>query len=426
MTAAGCGVDRRLAPTPLGADGVPLPARPAWREAVARAADPERAARRVWDGAERTPLTGRRRRVAGVDLVEASFLTWAPGPAEVLVHVNSLTDNVRRAFEPWLARSASGTPLRSVDVLLPADGTYSYRLVAAVAIARDAGHTRSGWSWVHRHGRPDPRNPERIVDPLGSWSSIWRGPRAPRPLDARRRAEPAWEAFACRTPDGTSRTVHGRRGAGRGPVVVLFDGEQWRTDGVAGWLGTPGVAHLDVVLVDAMSRERRWEDLTSPAWGAQVRAILDAVGRRWSRPVRREDVVLAGQSLGGLAAAELAVGPDRVADRAVCQSGSYWWDPAGGGRGEGPGLLVRELRAGRDARGSRLVVQVGADEADMVGLSRELSAAARAAGAHVDHVEYRGGHDYAWWAPALVAGLATLGPGLTAAASRRRRSESTR
>lgn len=58
---------------------------------------------------------------------------------------------------------------------------------------------------------------------------------------------------------------------------------------------------------------------------------------------------------------------------------------------------------------ARLAVQVGTDEGDMVRQARWFTAAARAAGHVVHYREYRGGHDYAWWYPALADGLTALG-----------------
>ena len=46
----------------------------------------------------------------------------------------------------------------------------------------------------------------------------------------------------------------------------------------------------------------------------------------------------------------------------------------------------------------------------MVGHARAFTDAATTAGHRVSHREYRGGHDHAWWLPALADGLATLPP----------------
>ena len=394
---------RRLSATPLDVTRAPFEASPAWREQVL---DPA-AAQRFWDETTQLPLLGERQWINGVDMVEVSFLAWVDPDAETLVHVNSLTDNMRRSFEPWLMRPVVGSPLRALDLWLPVDGCYSYRIVTTEHIPRDIGHTREGWRWVHEQGRPDPRNPERIVDPLGRFSSVWRGPDSPTPTCCDDVAE--WQHVMVDCPDQVSRPISIRRGSGDGsmPLLVLFDGEQWRSTGVADRLGTPVLAALDVVLIDAMSFEARWRDLTSPRWADQVRAILARVasilGRSTEDPAR---VILAGQSLGGLAAARLALGPDRVADRAVCQSGSYWWRDGAKDPGR-PGRIIEEL-AGAEAGGSHLVVQVGIDEEEMVERSREFTAAARDAGAQVCHQEWRGGHDYAWWRDGLVVAVTAL------------------
>lgn len=95
-----------------------------------------------------------------------------------------------------------------------------------------------------------------------------------------------------------------------------------------------------------------------------------------------------------------------VAGRAVVQSGSFWFRRGGERDFDSPGDLTRSLVAGGAAR---LAVQVGTDEGDMVPQARWFTAAARAAGHVVHYREYRGGHDYAWWYPALADGLTALG-----------------
>ncbi|GAB94954.1 enterochelin esterase family protein [Kineosphaera limosa] len=60
------------------------------------------------------------------------------------------------------------------------------------------------------------------------------------------------------------------------------------------------------------------------------------------------------------------------------------------------------------ARPGRIVVQVGTDERDQAAHGRAWRDAARAAGLLVDYREFRGGHDYAWWAHGLLHGLDLL------------------
>lgn len=394
--------ERRLPPTPLAGTGGPHPAEPAWRRRVNTPAEAER----FWDEAGELPLLGARRVSDGVELVEVSFLARPGRETKVLVHLNSLTDNIRQDFTPWLMSPVADTGLYALDLWLPSDGCYSYRIVTADRIPRNIGHTREGWRWVHEQGQPDPRGAERIVNPLGHLSSVWRGPAAWSPEDTGPRQERQEIVVDC--PGGISRPVsilRGSAGAAK-PVLVLFDGEQWRGTGIVDRLGAPGIAELDVVLIDSMSLEARMRDLPSAQWRDQVQVILDRVGEFLGRAVGPGQVILGGQSLGGLAAAQLSLGPNRLADRAVCQSGSYWWrdgakDPARAGR-------ILEDLAGIDAKGSQLVVQVGIDEAEMVDRSREFTAAARAAGAQVWHHEWRGGHDYAWWRDGLVSAVGTL------------------
>lgn len=123
-------------------------------------------------------------------------------------------------------------------------------------------------------------------------------------------------------------------------------------------------------------------------------------------------VVVTGQSYGGLAAAALAVTRPDLVGGAVAQSGSFWFragqEPSGPRELTEAGDLIRWLRKRSTNRSSRIAVQVGSEEGDMVTQARWFTEAARGTGHRVHHREHRGGHDYAWWFPALDEGLAAL------------------
>lgn len=381
-----------LVPTPLGPDGAPLAARPRWWRELDAAA-----VLAWWAGEVTTPVVGERHRVGGVDLVEVTFVVAEPDDGvECMVHLNGLTDAHREHLDPALLRPVPGTPLRALHLLLPADGTYGYRIVRGSPLDRAAGRTRPGWKAVHEAGRPDPRNPELLPHALGEVSSVWSGPAA--------RLTPGWGV-----PDdlpemvvGPSRRVWARPGDGR--WLVLHDGAHWRRLGVGPALRQAGLGAPGLVLVDAGDAEQRAADLPDPHRAAEVtaeavRGVEDALGLS----VAGGRVVIAGQSFGGLAAASTVVLRPDVTRLAVAQSASFWWDGDGG-----PGRLER-LLTGADLCGRVLVVQAGTDEPEMFADATRFAASARAAGAEVDIEQWRGGHDYAWWRHGLVEGLRHLG-----------------
>ena len=135
----------QLLPTPLAATGAPHAAAPGW---LARAIEetPGRALReRLGD----SPVTGGRRVIDGVAMVEVTFVAHEPAGREVLVHVNSLTDAIRTALDPAVMIPVGSSGAQTLSWWLPADGCYSYRYWRADQVPRDAGATREDWFQVH-------------------------------------------------------------------------------------------------------------------------------------------------------------------------------------------------------------------------------------------------------------------------------------
>ncbi|WP_116115907.1 enterochelin esterase domain-containing protein [Austwickia chelonae] len=352
----------------------------------------------------------------------------------VMLHLNGLTDRHRARAD--LAFLDEG----QLTYLLPADGTWSYRFVAAADMPHgdlpaDVGATRPGWLAVHAAGRPDPANPESIPDFRGGYrSSVHTGPAAcihPAWADTDTGgrlvieltfpvglppAGPAVGSTDLRTPYGDNmRTCYLSPAAGPdAPVLIVLDGRMWY------WLGLPvaldrrGGRRPHLLMVDSGSLDQRAADLPHPERvGAVVAAALAATAPLIGvhDPSR---TLVCGQSFGGLAAAGLLVHRSDLVSAAVAQSGSFWFAPGREPRRDDPtpGVLLEEVRAlaeaGETLPGRRLVVQVGTDEDDMVLLSRACRDTLRFAGVDVTHREYRGGHDYAWWRHGLLHALDEL------------------
>lgn len=159
-------------------------------------------------------------------------------------------------------------------------------------------------------------------------------------------------------------------------------------------------------------REERGRDLPDPARCAELvegalRAARSAVGAEWTAV----DVILAGQSFGGLAAAETVLRRPDLAAVGIAQSGSFWFG-ADGARGTGRGRLLRwvEEIAARSPEQltGRLLVQVGAEEGGMLDGSAQLVESLRPTPVVLAHEVRQGGHDYAWWRHGLSAALDLL------------------
>ena len=456
---------RQLVPTPVTQDGGPLRTTPAWWPPAPDDTDLAAVA------ASGTPVLGDTYVVDGVDMVEATFL-WRDdqqhgASPSVLIHLNTLTDNHRTHIAPALAARVPGTSWWALHVLLPQDALLGYRtVVTRDPLPDDAGARRECWRRVHAQGRPDPFNPDRLHDGFGLVSSMWQGPRAvlhpdwmtvsetlAGPIPIRSRGEHGYgirfdlEDEALRgfdAPGDAGRRVtlwcgdrvpgsSGRR-CERG-LLILLDGNIWRGNDAVDHLA-PRSCHWDLLLIDSGSLAMRTRDLADPrrsrdllrsclqaarravcGQGRMIAASSEDGGDCMWRPDR---IVVAGQSLGGVAAADLVLHHPELAARAIVQSGSFWLGSER--RGEGEGELVSWLRHRSEARGlqrpkksrpsqggdgleARLVVQCGVHEGGLRQGARAVSELLAAEGALLEYREERGGHDYALWRHGLSWGL---------------------
>ena len=460
---------RQLVPTPVAQDGGPLRTTPAWWPHAPSDAGLAAVA------ASGTPVLGDSHVVNGVEMVEATFL-WRDdqqhgASPSVLIHLNTLTDNHRTHIAPAIAARVPGTGWWALHVLLPQDALLGYRtVVTRDPLPDDAGAQRESWKRVHALGRPDPFNSDSLHDGFGLVSSMWQGPKAllhpdwrissdaptdrapicPRgerdgydirfdledaalrdfdePHDPRRRVT-LWRG--CRVPESSG----GRCERG---LLVLLDGNIWRGNDAVDHLA-PRSSRWDLLLIDSGGLAMRSRDLSDPRRSRELlrrclQAARRATGDRDSATDSPSDgggeylwppqrIVVAGQSLGGVAAADFVLHRPELATRAVVQSGSFWLGSDHRGEGEGDVLtwLRRRAETRRTSAGSweqedldvrnggslkaRMVVQCGVHESGLQRAARTAAALLKAEGTLVEYWEERGGHDYAWWRHGLSWGL---------------------
>lgn len=404
------------AATPAGGEGAPLRVdRPSWWPS----APDEATLEQIVQAAGGTPVTGAEVTVDGRALVETTFL-WEDTDStgrEAMVHLTSLTDRHREDVSGAILAPVPGTRWHALTYLLDPAAILSYTLVVRPVIARDAGATRPGWIAVHEDGRPDPRC-EASLASLRGGASLWTGPRA--------RTHPEWSAPRPEGPAGWARHLDvgdaERRlilatGSERDPqhpaprLLVLLDGEVWRAHDALRHLGGRA-GELDVLLIDSLGRERRARDLPDPErsadlFGNALHAARSAVGAAWPAA----DVIVAGQSFGGLAAAEIVLRRPDLAARGIAQSGSYWFgsdEAPGTGRGDLLRWLEGVVERSPAQLTGRLLVQVGAEEGSMLEGSAELVEILRPTEVVLAHEIWQGGHDYAWWRHGLSMALDRL------------------
>jgi enterochelin esterase-like enzyme len=135
-------------------------------------------------------------------------------------------------------------------------------------------------------------------------------------------------------------------------------------------------------------------------------------------------VLVAGQSYGGLAAAFCALERPDVFSGAICQSGSFWWKPDPRNE-EGPGPIagdapaygwLPERAANVEWAETRFYLDAGRlenrhfDDAapSLLQSVRHMRDVLRARGFAVTYREFAGGHDAIWWRSTLADGLVAL------------------
>lgn len=367
---------------------------------------------RRWVEAEGTPLVDPVPSRPDRCVVTFAWLDEGDGPApdEVVLVANKLTD-LNDPVDSRLHRLDGEPAGWAAAYEVPSDWRCSYLYALA------PGGTRR-----------DPRNPRRIAS---KWEvgdlSLAEMPDAPPAGDWERRpgvAAGVVESFRHRSEAlGNERTVWvARTGAGLDRpaerVLVLFDGEVWAQvlpilpllDNLAHDGAIPPTL---VVMIDSLGPARREAELTCNP--DLLDLVLEVTGRAADRagtPLRPGTTVVAGQSLGGLAAGWATLVRPDVFGGALCQSPSLWWpNRAGAEEWLTRAYLAAPERPSSDgAPARRLALQVGTDEWVLLDPMRRLRAALdqRSDCTVVDDWEFRGGHDHACWQAGIARGLVPL------------------
>ncbi|HTW54923.1 MAG TPA: alpha/beta hydrolase-fold protein [Thermoplasmata archaeon] len=212
-----------------------------------------------------------------------------------------------------------------------------------------------------------------------------------------------------------------RPGGRRGPrnLVVAFDGPAYRSavpvpSIVRRLTRTGRIGPTVVVLVGNAVHARDTELAHNPRF---VRFLVDEL-LPWLRTrhgieAPAERTVVAGSSLGGLAAAHAALeAPDRFGN-VLAQSGAFLWSRS---KGTAPLPTLLEEYARSPRRPIRFYLDAGQLERVVFpGLSKSLLDGVRdfrhvllRRGYTVGYSEFAGGHDYACWAAAFGDGLRFL------------------
>jgi enterochelin esterase-like enzyme len=285
--------------------------------------------------------------------------------------------------------------------------------------------------------RTDPLNPRRLVLPAHpddpelteTIHSLVELPGAPPEPWSRANGSPAFVEHAHRL---RSRVLHNERSVwvelptsyepSRRPynLLVVFDGPIYRSTIpsptiVGNLVGAGRIGPTVLVLVTTASGARESELGNNPKFAEFLaRELLPWLRREYGLSVPARRTVLAGSSLGGLAAAYAALRyPDRFGN-VLAQSGAFAFPfpRADRSRATLAGEFARSRR-----RPVRFYLEAGnlewtgvppGGDTSLLGSVRTMRDVLIARGYSVDYTEFDGGHDYACWRETFPRGVLSL------------------
>lgn len=249
-------------------------------------------------------------------------------------------------------------------------------------------------------------------------------PKAPsQPLLAVRRATPAGDLVEVKVKSkslGNERRVLVYTPPGFGPsgprypLVVMFDAEAALSN-----LGIPlaldeliATRQIPPSVVLLVGNKDRWKDLSANAVFADFVALelVPWARRSYHTTSDPRRTVVAGISLGGLAAAFAALRHPAVYGNVLTQSGAYWWGPDEDVEGD---VLPREY-ARHPTLPLRFWMEAGTFEKattnvnHLLGANRHMRNVLIARDYEVTYREFAGGHDYFNWRGTIGDGLVAL------------------
>lgn len=313
------------------------------------------------------------------------------------------------------------------------DARFTYRLapVTSWLISVNPESSRFDLDKVRAFAAFDPLNPRRF--PPGAAEEEWyvlslvELPGAPpQPWRERR---PGVTQGRVKQGHIESRLLQGRRlvevyrpaveGKGDLPLLVVSDGwsysELISLPAILDNLIAAGeIPPLVAVMVNPPDPEMRDTDLACNAAYSSFLAeeLIPWVRERYPVTLDPSRTVIAGASLGGLAAACAAVEHPGLFGNVLSQSGSFWWKPEADAEPE----ELRRRIAKEPRRPVRFYLDVGLmevgptrdDGPSLLEANRRLRDALRAKGYPVEYVEFSGGHSYANWQATLPDALRAM------------------
>lgn len=382
---------------------------------IAEAVSPEELNARIVEVvSEGTPIIESVARADGtVDESEriATFLYHNEQAEQVLMFINRLTDE--KNLDRSLMSRIEGTGWWQLSMQMKTTWRASYNFLPALPGERPAWLGDDDQVRLRAAldaGEGDPLNPETVCNRIGRCMGVVQLEDAPvqefllTQAEIDELPEPEW----MQTPDG-HRYVLGRVGepGPDSPLFVQFDGEMWFSQGMEQTLNRAHEAGripaMHVFFLHSGGRENRWKELNgdNPIADYLVDIAfphLEAVHGIKTDP---QNIVINGQSLGGLSSLLAVLSRPEAFGGAIAQSSSLWQ----------PQVMDRldELEAAGEIDRLRhlyLEIEVGEQEWILVPPHRELKARLEKLGLeNARCTTFNGGHDYACWRGAIVPAL---------------------
>lgn len=342
-----------------------------------------------------------------------TFLWRGPQPAVLLL--TGVTDHDQyenQDISPHALEPLPGTDIRYSTYRLRADVRASYLLYPGEA--RPVGE-RESWLAVIGESVPDPFNPKTTKGAFGQTGSLVELSEAPpMPYAAPVPGVPAGELRRfTREYSAGDRPVWVYLPAGHSPdqeypVTVLLDGRWWAEEmpvqtTLDNLIAEGRIPPMIAVLVGSANHEERGQDLvgSEPFTSFLTDDVLAWAAGEFGATTDPARTVIAGQSLGGLAAAHAAlVAPQRFGN-VLSQSGSFWWPEDD---------LLRAVRqfAAAEPVPARFFVQVGRHETLMMPAVDAFTDVLTDHGSDFVRADFTGGHEYVCWLGGIADGLIHL------------------
>ncbi|MEV4621121.1 alpha/beta hydrolase-fold protein [Asanoa sp. NPDC049573] len=314
-----------------------------------------------------------------------------------------------------------------LTLTLPSALRTSYQICPIPDDGRVGQPSPERWAEICHRGLPDPTNPKTL--PAGvtfgnaRQASVLELPEAPtQPWQVRQAGVPAGSTsrHAVVSSAGTPTQVHlylprGHRATVAYPVLVMFDAGMWANVDVAATfdnlIAAGRIPPIVVAGIESGRGPERWRQLTYPSVFEPLvwETLLPWLRASWSVSARPGDLIVAGQSLGAIAAAHLARSRPELVGWMIGQSPALWWPGDAGGGLSGRDVIDSHVE--RPANGStRYFLEAGSTEGALLDSARSFRDALTGSAKEVLYREYEGGHDLACWRGGLADGLvAALG-----------------